>query len=85
MPKLDNSKLVDPSSKCNPSATACLGGQDRGVKKQYEYYVTESDGTTSCNGKVGGSSDQNCAQYKLIASYEGNVNGSKTYELQNLD
>jgi hypothetical protein len=78
MPDLVASDLVDPSSKCNPSKSACLGGMSYAVPKQYEYYATQSDGTTSCNGKVGGTADQECAGYKLIAHYEGTVNGSRS-------
>lgn len=85
MPTLSDGSLTDPLSQCNPSTSPCLGGQDKGVKKQYEYYVTASDGTTSCNGKVGSKADQSCAQYKLIATYEGNLNGSRYDILQNLD
>lgn len=84
MPKLDNGTLIDPSSNCDPSKTACLGGLDKAVPKQYEYYPTQSDGS-SCEGKVGTKADQTCAQYKLFASYEGNFNGVRTDELQNLD
>ncbi len=84
MPNLDNSILVDPLSKCNPSKTACLGGNNKPVPKQYEYYPTQSDGL-SCDGKVGSKADQTCAQYNLYASYEGNFNGAKYDELQNLD
>jgi type II secretory pathway pseudopilin PulG len=79
--------LVDPLSNCNPTKSACLGGQDKAVAKQYEYYATQSDGTTSCDGnlKTGGSADKDCAKYKLITSYEGSVNGSKIGILQNRD
>lgn len=83
MKKLNSSDLVDPSSKCNPSTSPCLGGNPDPVKKQYEYYATQSDGTTSCNGKVGGNSDQECADYKLIAAYEGVVNGVRSEVLPN--
>ena len=85
MPTLSDSLLVDPLGKCNPSSAACLGGEDKAVPKQIEYYATESDGDTSCNGKVGSKADQDCAEYKLIASYEGNFNGAHKDELQNLD
>jgi type II secretory pathway pseudopilin PulG len=85
MKQLNNDDLVDPLSKCNPNNNSCLGGLDNGVKKQYEYYATESDGKTSCNGKVGGNADQDCAQYRLLATYEGKVNGAKTEVLQNRD
>lgn len=85
MPSLSNGLLVDPSSNCDPSKDACLGGSDKAMPKQIEYFATQSDGTTSCNGAVGSKADQDCAQYKLFASYEGSFNGAKTYELQNLD
>jgi type II secretory pathway pseudopilin PulG len=85
MKNLIASNLVDPLSNCNPDKSACLGGQDKGVVKIYEYYATRSDGSTSCNGKLsdGGDADQDCAKYKLIATYEGSVNGSKTGVLEN--
>lgn len=84
MPTLSNGVLVDPLENCNASASACLGGQDKAVLKQYEYYATQSDGS-ACDGKVGSKADQTCADYKLFASYEGNFNGSRVDELQNLD
>jgi type II secretory pathway pseudopilin PulG len=85
MPSLDNSLLVDPLGKCNPSSSACLGGADKGVKNEYEYYATDSDGDTGCNGKVGSKADQTCAEYKLIATYEGSFNGARYDTLENLD
>jgi Tfp pilus assembly protein PilE len=84
MPSLDASDLVDPLSQCNPATTACLGGKDGPVKKQYEYYATQSDGAP-CNGTLGSKADQTCAQYKLFAKFEGVYNGQRYYELQNLD
>ena len=84
MPSLDNGSLVDPLASCDPSKTACVGGSDKAVPKHYEYYPTQSDGA-SCEGKVGSKADQTCAQYKLFASYEGNFNGARVDELQNLD
>jgi type II secretory pathway pseudopilin PulG len=87
MKNLVASDLVDPLSKCNPDKSACLGGLDVSVPHQYEYYATQSDGKTTCNGSLKGGSDadKDCAKYKLIATYEGNVNGSKTGILQNRD
>jgi Tfp pilus assembly protein PilE len=84
MPGLDNGTLVDPLSACDPSTSACLGGSDKAMPKQYEYFATKSDGS-SCDGKLGSNADQNCAQYQLIASYEGNFNGVRVDKLQNLD
>jgi Tfp pilus assembly protein PilE len=84
MPGLDTNTLVDPLSKCDPSSSACLGGNDKAIPKQYEYYASQSDGD-SCDGKLGSKADQNCAQYQLIASYEGDFNGARTDKLQNLD
>jgi type II secretory pathway pseudopilin PulG len=87
MKDLDSSDLVDPLSKCKPDTASCLGGQNKAVPKQYEYYATQSDGTTSCNGKLsdGSDADQDCAKYKLITLYEGKVNGSKIGILENRD
>jgi type II secretory pathway pseudopilin PulG len=87
MKDLSSSDLVDPLSKCDPDTSSCLGGQDKAVPHQYEYYVTQSDGTTSCNGKLadGSDADQDCAKYKLITAYEGKVNGSKIGILENRD
>ena len=85
MKNLNDANLVDPSSSCNPSTSACLGGKSYGVKDQYQYYVTESDGVTGCNGKVGSTADQYCAQYKLIATYEGSFNGQHYDILQNIN
>lgn len=85
MPTLNSSTLLDPLSKCNASSSACLGGSSKAVLKQYQYYATESDGVTSCDGKVGSKADQTCAEYKLIAKYEGNFNGARQDLLQNLD
>lgn len=85
IPSLSSGLLVDPSSNCDPSKAACVGGNDKALPKQIEYYATQSDGVTSCNGMVGSKADQNCAEYKLFTYYEGSFNGAKTYELQNLD
>jgi type II secretory pathway pseudopilin PulG len=87
MKDLVASDMVDPLSKCNPDTSACLGGQDKSVSKQYEYFATQADGSTSCNGTLadGKDADENCAKYKLITTYEGNVNGTKVGILQNRD
>jgi prepilin-type N-terminal cleavage/methylation domain-containing protein len=85
MNTLNVSNMVDPLSQCNPASQACLGGASGGVKNQFEYYATQSDGVTGCNGKVGGTADQNCAEYKLTATYEGSYNGVHYDVLQNID
>ncbi|HUA13168.1 MAG TPA: type II secretion system protein [Candidatus Sulfotelmatobacter sp.] len=85
MKNLNQVNLVDPSSNCDPSKQSCLGGSPSGIPKQFQYYATQSDGVTSCNGKLNGGADQNCAQYTLTATYEGTVNGSKYDVLKNLD
>ncbi len=85
LPNLSSAVLVDPLSKCSPATSPCLGGQDQPVFKQYQYYATQSDGITSCNGPVGSKRDQTCAEYKLIAKYEGSFNGSKEDVLENLN
>jgi Tfp pilus assembly protein PilE len=84
MSSLGNGVLVDPSSSCDPSVSACLGGSDKAVSKQYQYYPTQSDGKP-CAGAIGSKADQTCAQYKLFASYEGSFNGIRYDELQNID
>jgi prepilin-type N-terminal cleavage/methylation domain-containing protein len=68
--------LVDPLSKCNPSSASCLVGSPKA--KAYSYTVTDANGN-SCE-----SDDTNCAKYVLTATYEGTVNGSKTYTKINL-
>jgi hypothetical protein len=85
MKNLSSSDLVDPSSSCNPASQSCLGGSPKGVAKQFEYYATQSDGVTSCDGKLNGGADQNCAQYTLTATYEGSVNNSQYDVFKNLD
>jgi len=85
MKNLNDSDLVDPSSNCDPAKQSCLGGDQNGVAKQFEYYATQSDGVTNCNGKLNSGADQNCAQYTLTATYEGSVNNSQTFVLKNLD
>jgi len=85
MKNLSSSDLVDPLSSCDPQKDSCLGGSQNGVAKQFEYYATQSDGVTGCNGKLNSQADQNCAQYTLTATYEGSVNNSKYDVLKNLD
>jgi prepilin-type N-terminal cleavage/methylation domain-containing protein len=68
--------LVDPLSKCNPSTSKCLVGSPKA--KAFSYAVTDANGN-SCE-----SDDTNCAKYILTATYEGTVNGSKTYTKINL-
>jgi prepilin-type N-terminal cleavage/methylation domain-containing protein len=72
----NNGVLVDPLSKCNPSSSGCLVGSPKA--KSYSYAVTDANGN-SCE-----SDDTNCAKYVLTATYEGTVNGSKTYTKINL-
>jgi prepilin-type N-terminal cleavage/methylation domain-containing protein len=85
---LVQSKLVDPSSNCNPSTTGCLIGTPlKSGEKPYafSYVATESDGSTSCNGPLNSGDDENCAQYKLYTNFEGVFNGISQEVLQNLD
>jgi prepilin-type N-terminal cleavage/methylation domain-containing protein len=77
MKQLSDGVLVDPSSNCNPSSSSCLMKAPKA--KYYSYAVTDSNGN-SCE-----SDDTNCAKYTLTATYEGKVNGSKTYTKINLD
>lgn len=78
MKSLDANALVDPSSTCNPSTTACLVSTP--TAKSYSYQVTQSDGTTSCETDA-----TTCAKYTLTAEYEGTVNGQTQYQKSNLD
>lgn len=76
MTKLETQTMIDPSaeqSNTNPQLSASP------EKKVYSYKVTDSNGN-SCE-----SDDTNCAKYTLTATYEGSVDGSKTYSKQNLD
>jgi prepilin-type N-terminal cleavage/methylation domain-containing protein len=86
MKSLDANALVDPSTSgaCIASDN-CLGGGSSAVLKQYQYYATQSDGSTTCDGALSSGADQNCAEYKLIAKFENTVNGSTSDTLQNLD
>jgi general secretion pathway protein G len=76
LPALNSSYLIDPSSyeTANTVQLAASPGP-----KVYSYQVTDSNGN-SCE-----SDDTNCAKYTLTATYEGKVDGSKTYQKQNLD
>ncbi|HVW23140.1 MAG TPA: type II secretion system protein [Candidatus Saccharimonadales bacterium] len=74
---LDAGALVDPSSTCDPTSASCLVAAP--AAKSYSYAVTDSSGA-SCE-----TTDTNCAQYTLTATYEGTVNGSPTYTKSNLD
>lgn len=81
MKSLDQNALVDPSESGSClSANTCLGNSSTAVAKQYQYYATESNGTTVCT-----TGDQSCAQYTLTAQFENTVNGSTTDVLKNLD
>jgi prepilin-type N-terminal cleavage/methylation domain-containing protein len=77
MKQLSDGALVDPQSNCNPANTGCL--MKTPAAKYFSYAVTDSNGN-SCE-----SDDTNCAKYTLTATYEGKVNGSKTYTKINLD
>lgn len=77
MKSLDAGALVDPSSTCNPATDDCLVAS--ATAKSYSYDVTDSAGA-SCE-----TTDTNCAQYTLTATYEGTVNGQTTYTKSNLD
>ena len=85
MKSLDANALVDPKSTCVPATSACLGGSATGVANQYQYYATQSDGATTCDGAIGSGADQNCAMYTLTATYENKVNGNQYDVLKNLD
>lgn len=78
MKSLDQNALIDPS---NPTDSKTLASSP--TAKQYSYQVTQSDGTTSCEGS--GNADTSCAKYTLTATYEGTVNGQTTYVKTNLD
>jgi hypothetical protein len=74
---LDPTALADPLSTCNPDTTACL--VTKPTAKAYAYEVADAKGS-SCE-----SNDTVCAQYTLIATFEGTSHGSKTYIKNNLD
>lgn len=58
--------LIDPSSPTKSEILVATPGP-----KAYAYDPTQIDGVSSCETK-----DTTCAKYKLIATYEGTVNGS---------
>lgn len=74
MKSLDQNALIDPS---NPTQSKTLVAAP--AAKSYAYAVSDSSGN-SCE-----STDTNCAQYTLTATYEGTVNGASTYAKSNLD
>ena len=75
MKSLDKNALIDPS---NPTQSNQLA--DKPAVKVYSYQVTQSDGSTPCEGD-----DTGCAKYTLTATYEGTVNQQSTYVKTNLD
>jgi type IV pilus assembly protein PilA len=79
MKSLDVNALVDPSSTCNPAATGAACVVAAPVAKSYSYAVKDSTGA-ACE-----TTDTNCAQYTLTATYEGSVSGQTTYTKSNLD
>ncbi|HEX4774400.1 MAG TPA: hypothetical protein VH234_02700, partial [Candidatus Saccharimonadales bacterium] len=80
MKSLDINALIDPSSGSS-SATLTNSGTAGGTAKSYEYYPTDSSGS-SANCEA---TDTTCAQYTLIAQYEGSINGQTTFTKKNLD
>lgn len=77
MPNLNASDMIDPSAKSQNAADAILASTPG--KDVFAYQVTDSNGN-SCETK-----DTSCAKYTLTATFEGTVNGQKTYVKQNLD
>ncbi|HEY4964349.1 MAG TPA: prepilin-type N-terminal cleavage/methylation domain-containing protein [Candidatus Saccharimonadales bacterium] len=76
LPKLSPSDMLDPSSSETTSNVQLAAAPE---VKVYSYQVTDS------NGNACESDDTNCAKYTLTSTFEGSVNGSKTYAKQNLD
>ena len=77
MPNLNPSDMIDPSAKdqnTSDAKFAALPGADL-----FSYQVTDNNGN-SCETK-----DTNCLKYTLTATFEGTVNGQKTYVKENLD
>ncbi|MGH7193928.1 MAG: type II secretion system protein [Candidatus Saccharimonadales bacterium] len=74
MKHLDKGNLVDP---LNPRGSKELISSP--AAKSYAYAVRNSSGK-SCEAD-----DTTCSQYKLTATYEGNVNGSTTVSEINQD
>ncbi len=75
-PNLSVSSIKDPSSKASDNLVQLVAEPKI---KVYSYQVTDSNGN-DCE-----SDDTNCAKYTITATYEGSVNGNKTYNKQNLD
>ena len=76
LPKLSVSDMLDPSSSETASNVQLAAAPE---VKVYSYQVTDG------NGKACESDDTNCAKYTLTATFEGSVNGAKTFSKQNLD
>lgn len=74
MKSLDTAALIDPSN-----ATQSKLLVNPAVAKSYGYVVTDIAGA-SCE-----TTDTNCAQYELTATFEGTVNGATTAVKKNLD
>jgi prepilin-type N-terminal cleavage/methylation domain-containing protein len=77
LPNLNASDMIDPAATNQNSADARLAASPK--TDVYSYQVTDSNGN-SCE-----SAPMNCAKYTLTATYDGTVNGQKTYVKQNLD
>ncbi|MDL2341723.1 MAG: type II secretion system protein [Patescibacteria group bacterium] len=78
MKSLDKGALVDPGTNCDPDAVStCVAAAP--AAKIYSYAVTDAS-NASCE-----TTDTNCAQYTLTATYEGSVNNQTTYVKKNLD
>lgn len=77
MPNLNPSDMIDPSASDQNTADAHLAASPG--PDVFSYQVTDSNGN-SCENDV-----TNCAKYTLTATFEGTVNGQKTYVKQNLD
>ena len=80
MKGLDPTALVDPS---NPNQATTTPFVSAPVAKSYSYQPTAADGTTACEGAS--PADQSCAQYKLIATYEGTVGGQTQFKKNSLN
>lgn len=75
---LDPGALVDPSSNCDPEAVStCVANAP--AAKIYSYAVSDAS-SASCE-----TTDTNCAQYTLTATYEGTVNNKSTFVKKSLD
>ena len=75
MPNLNPSDMIDPSASIANVSNAKLASKPGpGV---FSYQVTDSNGN-SCETK-----DTNCAKYTLTATFEGTVDGRKSYVKQN--